>query len=129
MSNHLTRATFAGLLAIAICACSGITPSPTVEPMTASVAPASVTSPVPSPSTSSNPSQAASAVPSAETISRDQAAAIAIDTHGGRVLHVEAGTEDGRPTWEVELAGSDLGRIEVEVDQQSGAIADVERED
>ena len=50
------------------------------------------------------------------------AARIAIQKYGGHSLGVEQDTAQGQPSWEVELAESDQGRIEVDVAQRTGAI-------
>lgn len=57
-----------------------------------------------------------------------KAGQIATDRFGGRVLNIEPDTANGRPTWEVEIADSREGRIEVDVSQQDGAIVEMERD-
>lgn len=61
-------------------------------------------------------------------ISKERTGEIAIERYGGRMLNVEADTKNGHPIWEVELADSIYGRIEVDVDQNTGEIRKVELE-
>ena len=46
----------------------------------------------------------------------------------GRSLGVERDTAQGQPSWEVEIADSSQGRIEVDVTQQTGAVLSMERD-
>jgi hypothetical protein len=62
-------------------------------------------------------------------ISKDEAARIVTTQYGGDVVGVESDSHDGKPTWEVEVSNSNEGRIEVDVDQSSGKIVEVKRED
>lgn len=62
-------------------------------------------------------------------VSRDRAGTIATDKYGGDVLNVESDSEHGRPTWEVEIAHSSKGRIEVDVAKDNGEIVTMEPED
>ena len=50
------------------------------------------------------------------------------DEYGGRSLGVERDTAQGQPSWEVEIADSSQGRIEVDVAQQTGAVLSMERD-
>lgn len=61
-------------------------------------------------------------------VSQEQAATIVTDRYGGRVLNVESDTSDGEPTWEVEVADSDQGRIEVNVAKASGDVVEFEHD-
>jgi uncharacterized membrane protein YkoI len=60
----------------------------------------------------------------------DQAEAARIATHqyGGHSLGVEQDTAQGQPSWEVELADSNQGRIEVDIAQSTGAILTTEQD-
>ena len=89
------------------------------------------------PPPSAPPASAAPAVPTgggpgastpSGSVARERAERIATDRYGGRVLNVEADSRDGEPTWEVEIAGSREGRIEVDVSQVTGAIVEMERD-
>ena len=81
---------------------------------------------------SSSPPPAAPAVPAAPAGSHavDQAAAaqIATQKYGGHSLGVEQDTAQGQPSWEVEIADSNQGRIEVDVAQRTGAVLTMERD-
>ncbi|WP_370969789.1 PepSY domain-containing protein [Amycolatopsis sp. cg9] len=61
-------------------------------------------------------------------VDQAQAARIATDKYGGRSLGVEQDTAQGQPSWEVEIADSNQGRIEVDVAQQTGAVLTMERD-
>jgi len=61
-------------------------------------------------------------------VTSEQAGRIATNRFGGRVLNVEPDTAAGRPSWEVEVADSREGRIEVDVAQADGAIVEMERD-
>jgi uncharacterized membrane protein YkoI len=93
--------TGAAVLLAATAACSSSTPPPAAAPQ---------------------PTTASHAVNQAE------AAQIATQQYGGRSLGVEQDTAQGQPSWEVELADSNQGRIEVDVAQQTGAILTMERD-
>jgi uncharacterized membrane protein YkoI len=73
---------------------------------------------------SSSPPPAAAA----HAVNQAEAAQIATQKYGGRSLGVEQDTAQGRPSWEVELADSNQGRIEVDVAQQTGAILTMEHD-
>lgn len=49
-----------------------------------------------------------------------EAAAIAVDRFGGRVVEAELDESGGRPIWEIEMAGAAVG--EIEVDAIDGAV-------
>ncbi|WP_020496090.1 PepSY domain-containing protein [Sciscionella marina] len=59
-------------------------------------------------------------------VDKDKAGKIATGKYGGRVLNVESDHAKGKPTWEVEIADSSKGRIEVDVGKQDGAILEME---
>jgi len=61
-------------------------------------------------------------------ITKDKAGQIATDKYGGKVINIEADTHDGSPAWEVEIRDSKQGRIEVDVDQTSGKIVEMEKD-
>ena len=61
-------------------------------------------------------------------VTSEQAGRIATDRFGGRVLNVEPDSAAGRPSWEVEVADSREGRIEVDVAQADGGIVEMERD-
>ena len=65
---------------------------------------------------------------SSHAVDQAGAARIAIQKYGGHSLGVEQDTAQGQPSWEVELAESDQGRIEVDVAQRTGAILTAERD-
>jgi uncharacterized membrane protein YkoI len=119
-------------LSLTVAACSGgnsTTPSPT--PMSASSALASAADPTNTTGMGTSivdtPTSAAS--PGTDVpITKERAAEIVTDKYGGHVFTVEADTEQGHPTWEVEIADSNQGRIEVDVDQRSGEIVKVEQD-
>ena len=75
---------------------------------------------------------AAPAAPAAPAGSHafDQAAAaqIATQKYGGHSLGVEQDTAQGQPSWEVEIADSNQGRIEVDVAQRTGAVLTMEHD-
>lgn len=58
----------------------------------------------------------------AADITADQAGQIAVDNYGGHVLNVESDTADGQPSWEVEIDGSAVGHIEIDVAKSSGDL-------
>lgn len=58
----------------------------------------------------------------------DRAIQIAVGKYGGTVVEVEADSYRGTPTWEVELANSSMGRIEVHVSRTTGEILKVDDE-
>lgn len=62
------------------------------------------------------------------TISMDDAGQIVTDTYGGVVIDIESDMHGGEPVWEVEVADSELGRIEADVSRASGEIVDLERD-
>ena len=64
----------------------------------------------------------------ADGIDQHRAGQIATDRFGGRVLNVEADQARGEPAWEVEVADSRQGRIEVDVSRASGAIVEMEHD-
>ncbi|MCR6486165.1 PepSY domain-containing protein [Amycolatopsis sp. OK19-0408] len=66
--------------------------------------------------------------PQAHGVDQSQAARIATDKYGGRSLGVEQDTAQGQPSWEVEIADSSQGRIEVDVAQRTGAVLTMERD-
>lgn len=68
------------------------------------------------------------ATPSAGAVASEQAGRIATDRFGGRVLNVESDTAEGEPSWEVEVADSQQGRIEVDISQATGAVVEMERD-
>lgn len=71
-----------------------------------------------------------SAAPSLADVGQDQAGKIVTDMYGGQVISVESDSEQGQPTWEVEVANSSqYGRIEVDVAKSSGQIITCEAED
>ncbi|WP_031468233.1 PepSY domain-containing protein [Sciscionella sediminilitoris] len=59
-------------------------------------------------------------------VDKDKAGKIATGKYGGRVLNVESDHAKGKPTWEVEIADSSKGRIEVDVGKQDGAVLEME---
>ncbi|WP_284743417.1 PepSY domain-containing protein [Amycolatopsis sp. RTGN1] len=61
-------------------------------------------------------------------VDQAEAARVATQKYGGHSLGVEQDTAQGRPSWEVEIDGSDQGRIEVDVAQATGAILTIERD-
>ena len=61
-------------------------------------------------------------------VDQTEAARIATQKYGGRSLGVEQDTAQGQPSWEVELADSNQGRIEVDVAQGTGAVLTMERD-
>ncbi|WP_410634637.1 PepSY domain-containing protein [Amycolatopsis sp. cmx-4-83] len=69
-----------------------------------------------------------SSTPPAHSVDQAQAARIATDEYGGRSLGVERDTAQRQPSWEVEIADSSQGRIEVDVAQQTGAVLSMERD-
>ncbi|MFC4619515.1 PepSY domain-containing protein [Camelliibacillus cellulosilyticus] len=62
------------------------------------------------------------------TISKNKAADIAIKKYGGELINVEKETEKNRPVYEVELKNSKQGRIEVDVDRETGRIIKMEKD-
>lgn len=71
-----------------------------------------------------------SAAPSMADVGQDQAGKIVTDMYGGQVKSVESDSEQGQPTWEVEVENSpEYGRIEVDVAKSSGDILTCEAED
>jgi uncharacterized membrane protein YkoI len=88
----------------------------------AATAACSSSTPPPPPAAAPQPTTASHAVNQAE------AAQIATQQYGGRSLGVEQDTAQGQPSWEVELADSNQGRIEVDVAQQTGAILTMEHD-
>ncbi|KAA9158066.1 hypothetical protein FPZ12_023455 [Amycolatopsis acidicola] len=65
---------------------------------------------------------------SAAPVGQDAAGAVASGKYGGYVLGVEPDTTGGVPSWEVELADSAQGRIEVDVARRDARILEVERD-
>jgi uncharacterized membrane protein YkoI len=61
-------------------------------------------------------------------VDQAEAARIATQKYGGRSLGVEQDTAQGQPSWEVEVADSGQGRIEVDVAQRTGAVLTMERD-
>jgi uncharacterized membrane protein YkoI len=92
----------AATLLVATAACSSSTPPP-----------------APAPQQNQQPAHA---------VDQAEAARIATRHYGGHSLGVEQDTAQGRPSWEVELADSNQGRIEVDIAQQTGAILTMERD-
>ncbi|MBE1499654.1 hypothetical protein H4696_006754 [Amycolatopsis lexingtonensis] len=68
------------------------------------------------------------AAPAPHSVDQAQAARIATGKYGGRSLGVEQDTARGQPSWEVEIADSAQGRIEVDVAQRTGAVLTMERD-
>ncbi len=64
----------------------------------------------------------------ADDIDQQRAGQIATDRFRGRVLNVEADQARGKPAWEVEVADSRQGRIEVDVSRTSGTIVEMEHD-
>jgi uncharacterized membrane protein YkoI len=95
----------AATLLVATAACSSSTPPP-----------------APAPQQNQQPMSAP------HTVDQAEAAQIATQHYGGHSLGVEQDTAQGRPSWEVELADSNQGRIEVDIAQQTGAILTMERD-
>jgi uncharacterized membrane protein YkoI len=95
----------AAALLVATTACSSSTPA-------APAAPAPQNQPVSAP----------------HAVDQTEAARIATQKYGGRSLGVEQDTAQGQPSWEVELADSNQGRIEVDVAQRTGAVLTMERD-
>lgn len=106
-SSAVVIAAAAGM-AVAGCANSAPAPAPPAPADTATTAPA----------------------PEAPGAGVDQrrAGQVATDRFGGRVLNVEADQAGGEPAWEVEVADSRQGRIEVDVSRASGAILELEHD-
>ena len=100
--------------AVAVAGCATAAPPPPAPP-----GPPSVSAPAPP----SGPAPVASG-----PVDREQAGRVATARYGGRVLNVEADTARGEPTWEVEVADSRAGRIEVDVAQRTGEILEMERD-
>ncbi|WP_410637726.1 PepSY domain-containing protein [Amycolatopsis sp. lyj-346] len=82
----------------------------------------SAPAPAPAPAPSSAPAAPAHVVDQAE------AARIATQKYGGHSLGVEQDSAQGKPSWEVEIADSGEGRIEVDIAQQTGAILTMEHD-
>lgn len=61
-------------------------------------------------------------------IGKAEAGKIATGKYGGRVLEVESDHAKGQPSWEVEIAGSHEGRIEVDVAKHGGRILEMEHD-
>ena len=78
------------------------------------------------------PADTATTAPAPEApgadVDQQRAGQIATDRFGGRVLNVEADQARGEPAWEVEVADSRQGRIEVDVSRGSGAILELEHD-
>ncbi|MFI5583393.1 PepSY domain-containing protein [Amycolatopsis sp. NPDC051758] len=79
---------------------------------------------------SSTPPAAPAAPPGSapHAVDQTEAARIATQKYGGRSLGVEQDTAQGQPSWEVELADSNQGRIEVDVAQGTSAVLTMERD-
>jgi hypothetical protein len=99
----------AAALLVATTACSSSTPP---------AAPAAPAAPAPQNQPVSAP----------HAVDQTEAARIATQKYGGRSLGVEQDTAQGQPSWEVELADSNQGRIEVDVAQRTGAVLTMERD-
>lgn len=88
--------------------------------------------PAPAPPPANTPPQAGGGAPTPQQptgeITMDRAIQIAVGKYGGTVVEVEADSYRGTPTWEVELANSSLGRIEVHVSRSTGEILKVDDE-
>lgn len=78
------------------------------------------------------PADTATTAPAPEALGRgidqQRAGQVTTDRFGGRVLNVEADQARGGPAWEVEVADSRQGRIEVDVSRTSGAILEMEHD-
>lgn len=59
---------------------------------------------------------------SSQHVNRDEAGRAATDKYGGTIKSVESDDYNGKPAWEVEIRGSDHGRIEVKVEKSTGKI-------
>lgn len=70
------------------------------------------------------------ASPGFAAVGADQAGQIVVDRFGGQIKSVESDSENGQPTWEVELEASpQYGRIELDVAKSSGEVIACEPED
>lgn len=105
-----TTATAVVGAAAAVAALTGCSPDPPPPPAAPPVAPS------------------APSAPSAGPVTPERAGQIATGRFGGRVLNVEPDTANGESTWEVEVADSQQGRIEVDVSQATGAVVEMERD-
>ena len=104
---------------VALTACSGDPPVSDPPDAPVNSAPAAPTS---------TPPTAPSPAPGPGAVSARQAGRLATDRYGGRVLNVEPDTAHGAPAWEVEIADSREGRIEVDIDQRTGATVEIEHD-
>ncbi|GAB3564152.1 PepSY domain-containing protein [Spelaeicoccus albus] len=59
---------------------------------------------------------------SGDAVTRDEAGKVATDKYGGKIKDVDNDYYNGKPVWEVEIRGSDKGRIEVKVEKSTGKI-------
>ncbi|WP_086850694.1 PepSY domain-containing protein [Amycolatopsis kentuckyensis] len=84
----------------------------------------SAPAPAPAPAPTSAPASAAPA----HAVDQAEAERIATRKYGGHSLGVEQDTAQGQPSWEVEIADSGEGRIEVDVARQTGAILTMEHD-
>jgi uncharacterized membrane protein YkoI len=84
--------------------------------------------PAPAPAPTSAPASTSASAAPAHAVGQTEAARIATQKYGGNSLGVEQDTAQGQPSWEVEIANSGEGRIEVDVAQQTGAILTMEHD-
>lgn len=92
----------------------------TVDPEPVRPSPTAVKEPTATPAPDSSPTV------SAGTVTQEQAGEIVTAEYGGRVLNVESDTNGTEEVWEVEVADSSKGRIEVDVSKTTGEIVEFE---
>ena len=61
-------------------------------------------------------------------ITQEEAEMAATTEYGGTVVSIESDDHNGEPTWNVELAGTSQGDIEVDVSKATGEIVAVDGE-
>lgn len=61
-------------------------------------------------------------------LTQEEAEMVATTQYGGTVVSVESDDHNGEPTWNIELAGTSQGDIEVDVSKATGEIVAVDGE-